>query len=246
MPEAATHKGRGAWKRWSGTPGLLARIACEAESQVLANDSGPGELRIRAVADAWESEFIDAGYFENGLAEGDIADIQSVEIYAFVSGRAISVTFARPPKPQQNQPAPPVGVLNVAGPDREWVKDATDAMKQAIDAGVPSGQRVPRWVMYGGLSVLAIGATFAIIGSKTDTEDLQTAGVVVLVCGIGAALLGGLSESLLPSLEILPEGKQTRRNKMLRWGRHEAAWWTRNVLLVLVGIGLTLLVQRLK
>jgi hypothetical protein len=248
MPEAATHKGRGAWRRWSGSPGLLARIAREAESQVLANDSGPGELRIRVVAAAWESEFIDAGHFENGLAEADIPDVESVEIYSYVAGRNITVLLARPPKSQrQNQTKPDVVTLNVAGPERSWVRDATEAMTQAIKPGVPQSERFFRGIYSVSVPVMVIGFILIIIAGSADLGGfVEGVGWTVLITGLGLLVIGVLPESLLPGLEVLPEGKQSWRSRALRRGRREVGWWTRNIFLVLIGIGLTLLVQRLK
>jgi hypothetical protein len=135
--------------RWSGTPALIANVAREVESQVAAGDSGPKPFAIKVVAPAWESEFITPDDFQGGLPESDVADIDSVEIRSSTMGRAITVTFARPPKSQRNQSSRPAVSLNVAGPDRDWVTNATEAVTQAIQPGVPHSEAILRWVLLG-------------------------------------------------------------------------------------------------
>jgi hypothetical protein len=213
---------------------------------VLADDSAPAALSIKVSAEAWESQFIDAGDFQKGLSDEDIPDIQSVEIRSFMSGRQITATFSRPATPQQNQqPKADVAELNVAGPDKNWVRDATEALTKTIESGVPRSGRVFKGILYAGLALLAIGTTLAITGSEQHVGWLQTAGVVILLVGIGLFFLGAIPEGVLPGLEILPEGKQTKRSRALRLAKREAAWLTRSILSFALGVGLTLLYQRL-
>jgi hypothetical protein len=116
---------------------------------------------------------------------------------------------------------------------------------QAIETGVPVSAAVERYVLVPAAVVLVLGVILAIVGGDNDRSyGLKVAGLVL--CGLGGAvfILAFLTTSFLPRLEILPEGAQTRRSKVLRWTRREAAWLARNVFLIVLGIGLTLLVQR--
>jgi hypothetical protein len=248
MPEGATHKGRERWMRWSGTPERIASVAREVEAQVLAGDPGPSNITISVIAPAWESDFTTPEDFEGGLDDEDVSDIDSLEISSSMLGRKITVSFTRPPKGQGNQaPLPPVGLLNVAGPDRDWVRDATEAVKQAIQPGVPKSARFFRWALLSSVPITLLGFVLLIAGGpkNADSPGLSTAGWVVLLTGLGLLLLSVLPGSVLPRLEILPEGKQTRRSKVLRWGQREVGWWVRNLLLLLAGGVLTLLLQKL-
>jgi hypothetical protein len=92
---------------------------------------------------------------------------------------------------------------------------------------------------------MGAGLLALLIGGGADWDGAADGGTVVLLSGFGLLILGGLSESVLPRLEVLPEGKQTRRSKILRWARREVGWWVRNLLLVAVGVVLTLLAQSL-
>lgn len=200
------------------------------------------------MASAWESEFITPDDFQGGIDEADVPDIESVEVRSSTAGRNLTVTFARPPKSQRNQsPKPEVVVLNVAGPDREWVREATEAVTQTIAPGVPKSEQVFRWLLRGSIAVLLLGIALLVAGGPrgADSAGLTTAGWVVLLVGFALLVLSVLPESVLPRLEILTEGQQTRRSKALRWGQREVGFWARNLLLVLVGIGLTLLIQKL-
>jgi hypothetical protein len=105
---------------------------------------------------------------------------------------------------------------------------------------------VERYVLLPGLGVVVVGFILVIAGGDSGRSHVvKVAGLVVLAVGAAVLLLGGLATSFLPRLEILPKGAQTRRSKVLRWTRREAAWLTRNVFLIVLGIGLTLLFQRI-
>jgi hypothetical protein len=234
--------------RWSGTPERIASVAREVEAQVLAGDPGPSNISISVIAAAWESDFNAPDGFEVGLDEEDVLDIDSVEISSSMLGRKITVSFTRPPKRQGNQtPVPPVVLLNVAGPDRDWVRDATEAVKQVIQPGVPKSARFFRGALLSSGPMILLGFVLLIAGGpkNADSPGLSAAGWVMLLTGLGLLLLSVLPESILPRLEILPEGKQTRRSRVSRWGRREFGWWVRNLLLVVVGVVLTLLAQNL-
>jgi hypothetical protein len=246
MPERAIHKGRERWMRWSGTPRHVANVAREVEAQVGAGDSGPTPITIKVTATAWESDFSTPDDFQGGIDDADISDIDAVEIRSSMAGRKVTVAFARPPKPQGNQsPRPEVVSLSVAGPDRDWVRDATQAVARTIQPGVPQSEKLFRQLIRGSLGVLGVGLIILIVGGITDYGGVVTAGWIVALTGIGLLVLGVLPESVLPRLEILPEGKQTRRSRLRRWGRREVGWWVRNLLLLAVGAGLTLLAQQL-
>jgi hypothetical protein len=180
------------------------------------------------------------------LAFPDLQDIEAIAINASLAGRRAAVTFKRPPRRQsEGDPVAAVVSLNVAGPNRQWADEATDALLQRIEAGVPRSVGMFKWVLRVCLAIVGIGVVLVIVGSRGDVRWLTRVGVVGLGVGFGVLLLWALTESFLPRLEVLPAGEQTRRSKLLRWGRREVAWLARNVFLILVGIGLTLLGQRL-
>jgi hypothetical protein len=135
--------------------------------------------------------------------------------------------------------------LHVAGSDRHWVNDATEAVAQAIQSGVPQSERFFQRMTLASVVIGAIGMAIAIIGDAAESGRLAASGVVLLLTGGGLLILSVLPGSVLPRPEILPEGKQTRRSKVLRCARREVGWWVRNVLLIVVGIVLGLLADNL-
>jgi hypothetical protein len=162
------------------------------------------------------------------------------------TGRSISLAFKRPVEKQpRDAPAPKVVSLNVAGPERQWVEETTRDVAQAIEAGVPVSAAVERYVLVPGTGVLLVGLILAVVGGDSGRpHGLKVPGLVLCAVGGAVLILGVLTTSFLPRLEILPEGAQTLRSRVLRWSRREAAWLARNVFLIVLGIGLTLLVQR--
>jgi hypothetical protein len=246
MPAHATHKGRQHWTRWSGTPSDIAEIVTLAKKLTEADDNRAG-LLIKVIAPAWESDFVSATDLLD-VEAADIQDIETVEAKIYTqTGRRISLTFKQPIEKQpRDAPAPKVVSLNVAGPDRPWVEDATAQMTDAIAAGVPMSAAVERYVFGVGAGVLVLGTILAIVGGDNGrSQGLKVAGIVLLAVGGALVVLATLTSSFIPRLEILPEGAQTRRSKVLRWTRREGAWLTRNVFVILLTIVVTLLVRRL-
>jgi len=250
MPPQATHKGRQHWTRWSGTPSQIAEIVALAKKLMEADDDYPARVQVKVVASAWESEFASADDLLE-VEAADLQDIESVEVRiestGRKTGRIISLTFKRPVEKQpRDAPAPKVVSLNVAAPERQWVEETTRDVAQAIETGVPMSAVLERYAFLPGLGVFVVGLVLAIAGGDSGrSHGVKDAGLVLLAVGGAVLILVALATGFLPRLEILPEGAQTRRSKVLRWTRREAAWLTRNVFLIVLGIGLTLLVQRL-
>jgi hypothetical protein len=245
-----THKGRGQWSRWSGTPALVAEIAQEAHRLVALDDPGPAEIRIKLDAAAWESELIDPGTVPASLDPADVADLESVEIDARAAGRRIALSIKKPPRPSRSESSSdqvPVVELHVAGPERGWVLHATEAMKEAVVPGVPRGQRASRLALWASLALVALAFVLGVI-SGDEKDGLSTAerlGLVTAIAGGALFLLILLMDSLLPRFEIIPDGAQTKRMALLRWANREGGWLLRGLLLALAGSLVTLLIQRL-
>jgi hypothetical protein len=81
--------------QWWGTPSLVARVA-ERAHQLVAADDAPSELRIKADAAAWESEFITVDDFLGRLNAEDLPDLEQVEVAAEAQARKILISFAKP------------------------------------------------------------------------------------------------------------------------------------------------------
>jgi hypothetical protein len=100
-----------------------------AKNLTEADDDNVARLRIRVVAQAWESEFVSADDLLE-VEAADLQDIESVEVRidatGLKTGRSISLAFKRPVEKQpRDAPAPKVVSLNVAGPERQWVEETT-------------------------------------------------------------------------------------------------------------------------
>lgn len=246
-----THKGRGQWIRWSGTPALVAEIAREALRLVALNDPGPPEIRITLDAAAWESELIDPDAVQGSIGPADVADLESIQIDARAGGRRIALSIKKPPRPARSESSPsrePVVELHVAAPDRGWVLEATEAMKQALLPGEPRGQRASSVALWGAVGLLAGGSVIALIAGRDDQRGLsgfERLGVGMLIAGATLGLAMAVFLSLVPRFEIIPDGGQTKRMAMLRWANREGGWLLRGLLVALVGSAVTLLIQRL-
>jgi hypothetical protein len=206
------------------------------------------ELRIRVESPAWESEFITPEYFLEGLRVDDIGDIDSIKIESYVSGRKIAITVGRQSGRRGAESAPlasgsqkpPAATLHVAGPDRDWVRDATEQMSSAIAKESGSEAWGPFAFLLGGAIAVA-----AAIGQGDVHSGWHVLARVALFGGAVVGASGLLAMTFIPSFQFRPDGQEALRTKAARLARGESVWLLRVVVAAAIGSGLTILFQHI-
>jgi hypothetical protein len=213
----ATHKGRAEWQRWSGTPSTVADIA-RCAHRLASNGGRDAELRIGINAAAWESEFITAEYFLDGLERDDVGDVEAINIDTYISDRRIAVTIERPNWRKRNRSgrsgitigsddSDPVVQLHVAGRDRGWVLKAVEEMSAVIAEGSVS-MLLPRLLLLGSLPVV-IGTAIGV--AKTQGSPWHSVLIIALVASGTLLLATFLVAASNPLYELGPDGEEPRR-----------------------------------
>ncbi len=214
LPGLSKHRARfGAqWGYFSGSPGSIAQIfraAFTATGPQHTNGTiivrSPGKEREHAsdddfLADVRVDELPRVGYV--AVAANNVSE-----------GRHIEVTLTR-----RSETAGGAVVLSASGEDPEWVKTAGDDMSRLISVMCP---RV-RWVysVVGGLGAMI---SLGIVVQVVDSPYREIA-IAVGIVGAAAFLLGSFNSFVTPVFELLPDGKPTRRRRVLHATRRMARW----------------------
>jgi hypothetical protein len=233
--------------RWSGTPALIAEVARVACGEIQRDSAAECVVVISASSPAWESKFDDPQTFRERLNQPEeLADIDLIEVEAQARGgvperRRIAVSFTRPKTRRADTAAEPVVRVNVAGDDRAWTQAASAAMREVISRGVPDRRR---WAL-----LLLVGLSLIIPGFFLVVTHLghvaNEVGVILLVIGGVPVVVTFFAAAVLPSFELLAEGREPRRAALTRWSRREGGWLIRAIVAALIGSAITLLIQHL-
>jgi hypothetical protein len=205
-----THKSRESWSRWRGTLRDISEIATFAQQLIAEGSNFEGELHITVEFPTVESTYLMTEAFEAGISTAELEDIRSITITAndgLSVGKQIAVAF------DNHFPAVHLSVIGQTD-DRTWVQGAAVRMKEALSRGhyllIPVALPMVflAWLVTGIAAGLGVGILYLVSDGEPSFPAL------LIAIGLAGILFSAgtfpLFNRFFPTLELLPEGADTR------------------------------------